>query len=145
MGCSTSNGKITHYSDAAILFDNRTKLCANLLRLCLTIESFVHFIKNNKTYYDNMLSLMIAADPQNLLQIGFFSIVISQIDSKCYINSNLITEMQRYVDFLPSVDCMVEPTLIQLSYCNEELWSQRDKLQDSLHTECLKLFTITKQ
>jgi hypothetical protein len=127
MGCSASND--------AVLFDNRTKLCTNILRLCLAIENFVYFIRQNKQHYENILLLIIAADPQNLLQTGFFAILISQMDSKCYINPNLITEIQQYIQFLPSVDCNVDTTLIQLSNCNEELWIQRDKLQDSLHRE----------
>jgi hypothetical protein len=132
MGCSSSTLNETQ----CILFDNRTKLCANILRLCLTIENFVHFIRQNKTNYDDRLELMIAADPQNLLQSGFFAILISQIDSKCYINSNLIGEIKQYIEFLPSGDCNIQTTLTQLSNCNEELWIQRDKLQDSLHREC---------
>ena len=132
MGCSSSTPNETQ----CILFDNRTKLCANILRLCLTIENFVHFIRQNKHNYDDILELMIAADPQNLLTTGFFAILISQIDSKCYVNPNLIMEMQRYLQFLPCVDCNIQTTLTQLSNCNEELWIQRDKLQDSLHQEC---------
>jgi hypothetical protein len=132
MGCSTSN------ENQYILFDNRTKLCSNILRLCLTIENFVYFMQQNTGKYEDTLRLMIAADPQNLLTTGFFAILISQIDSKCYINPNLITEIKQYIEFLPSEDCNIQTTLTQLSNCNEELWIQRDKLQDSLHQEYIQ-------